>query len=192
MLPGTARQYHQSEGPEIRRPKAEARRKAENRNPKQPFPRPVADLPTRRAIRASGSGFLSGFGLRTSGLAGSRRVVVFRCATPASPLIFGPPHAKTRCQTPIGHLSLAMGDAPNRKPPRPSNSRPDLISLPDTTGQSLPEAGTWLLRGYDVSRTCLVQGGSGQTQQIGLFLTFPTPPPATTISSPNVSRLPAP
>ena len=77
---GAARQYHQSEGPEIRRPKAEARRKAEDRNPKQPFPRPVADMLTRRAIRASRFGFLSGFGLRASGLAGSQRVVVFRCA----------------------------------------------------------------------------------------------------------------
>ena len=46
----------QSEGPEIRRPNSEVRRKAEARNPNQAFRSQVTELPAGRVIRATGVG----------------------------------------------------------------------------------------------------------------------------------------
>ena len=74
----TSGEYHPSGAPEIRSPMAEARKKAENRNP-NPVPCwRVAGLPERWGIRASEFGFLSGFGFRVSDLGGWQQVAVLR------------------------------------------------------------------------------------------------------------------
>ena len=46
----------QSEGPEVRKPNSEVRRKAEARNPNQAFRSQVTDLPAGRVIRVTGVG----------------------------------------------------------------------------------------------------------------------------------------
>ena len=52
----------------------------------------------------------------------------------------------------------------------------------DTNSRSGPQAGTWLVPVSDVSRTCLVQGGSSLSPNLAGFCAFPAPRPQWTIN----------